>query len=61
MAARIDREIKYFADTAYARCEEILKSRSRELELTAQFLLEHETMNAEQFEAIFKQVAEEQH
>ena len=61
VAARIDREIKYFVDTAYARCEEILKSRSRELELTAQFLLEHETMNAEQFEAIFKQVAEEQH
>ena len=60
VAARIDREIKYFVDTAYARCEEILKSRSRELELTAQFLLEHETMNAEQFEAIFKQVAEEQ-
>ena len=60
VAAHIDREIKYFVDTAYARCEEILKNRSRELELTAQFLLEHETMNAEQFEEIFKQVAEEQ-
>ena len=61
VAARIDREIKYFVDSAYARCEEILKARSRELELTAQFLLEHETMNAQQFEDIFKQVAEENH
>ena len=60
VAARIDREIKAFVDGAYARCEEILKARSRELELTAQFLLEHETMTAEQFEEIFEQVAEEQ-
>ena len=55
VAAHIDREIKYFVDSAYQRCEEILKARSRELELTAQYLLEHETMNAEEFEAIFKQ------
>ena len=59
VAAHIDREIKYYVDSAYQRCEEILKERSRELELTAQFLLEHETMNAEQFEAIFEQVAAE--
>ena len=59
VAAHIDREIKYFVDSAYQRCEEILKSRSRELELTAQYLLEHETMNAEEFEAIFEQTARE--
>ena len=60
VAALIDREVKYFVDTAYARCEEILKNRRHELELTAQFLLEHETMTAEQFEEIFKQTAGEQ-
>ena len=59
VAAHIDREIKYFVDSAYQRCEEILKERSRELELTAQYLLEHETMNAEEFEAIFAQTARE--
>ena len=59
VAAHIDREIKYFVDSAYQRCEEILKARSRELELTAQYLLEHETMNAEEFEAIFKQTQAE--
>jgi cell division protease FtsH len=46
-------------DEAYRRCEEILKTRSRELELTAQYLLEHETMNTEEFENIFKQVETE--
>ena len=59
VAAHIDREIKYFVDSAYQRCEEILKARSRELELTAQYLLEHETMNGEEFEAIFQQTAQE--
>jgi cell division protease FtsH len=60
VAALIDREVKYFVDSAYARCEEILKNRRHELELTARFLLEHETMTAEQFEEIFKQTAGEQ-
>jgi len=59
VAANIDSEIKYFIDDAYHHCEEILKERSRELELTAQYLLEHETMSGEEFEAIFKKVAEE--
>jgi len=59
IAAHIDREIKYFVDEAYHRCEEILKQRHRELELTAQYLLEHETMNTEEFENIFKQVEAE--
>ena len=59
VAAHIDREVKVFVDEAYRRCEEILKTRSRELELTAQYLLEHETMNTEEFENIFKQVETE--
>ncbi len=58
VAAHIDREVKALVDEAYRRCEEILKQCSRELELTAQFLLEHETMNAQEFEAIFTQSAE---
>ena len=59
VAASIDREVKAFVDQAYRRCEEILNARSRELELTAQYLLEHETMNTEDFENIFKQVEAE--
>ena len=59
VAANIDREIKYFVDDAYHRCEEILKENHRALELTAQYLLEHETMNAEEFEAIFEQIKRE--
>ena len=59
VAANIDREIKYFVEDAYHRCEEILKENHRALELTAQYLLEHETMNAEEFEAIFEQIKRE--
>ena len=58
IAAGIDREIKAFVDEAYRRCEEILNQRSRELELTAQYLLEFETMPAEDFALVFGPVEE---
>ena len=49
----IDREVKAFVDEAYRRCEEILKAHRKELELTAAYLLENETMDAATFEKVF--------
>lgn len=40
-------------DRAYARCEEILTRRRQELELTARYLLVHETMSGEIFQKVF--------
>ncbi len=53
VAGFIDQEIKALIDVAYARCHEILSRHRKELELTAQYLLEHETMSREQFEQVF--------
>ena len=55
VAGQIDQEIKSIVDRAYRRCEEILRENYRELELTAQYLLEHETMDAQTFEKVFTQ------
>ena len=55
VAGQIDQEIKAIVDRAYRRCEEILREKHRELELTAQYLLEHETMDAQTFEKVFTQ------
>ena len=40
-------------DTAYRRCEEILTRCGAELELTARYLLDHETMDAATFAKVF--------
>ena len=53
VAGQIDQEVKRLVDEAYKRCEEILSKYSSELELTARYLLEHETMDAETFEKVF--------
>ena len=53
VAGQIDEEVKHIVDRAYARCEEILTQKRPELELTARYLLEHETMDAETFEKVF--------
>ena len=53
VAGLIDEEVKSIVDQAYARCEEILTQRRRELELTAQYLLTHETMSGETFARVF--------
>ncbi len=50
----IDTEIKALIDEAYRRCEVILTRRRAELERVAAFLLENETMSAEEFEKIFQ-------
>ncbi|MCI9367592.1 MAG: ATP-dependent zinc metalloprotease FtsH [Oscillospiraceae bacterium] len=52
-AALIDQEIKDLLDTAYARCREILNRDRDKLEAVAQFLLEHETMDAQQFQQVY--------
>jgi len=59
VAGRIDQEVKSIVDNAYRRCEEILTRCRKELEQTAQYLLEHETMDAEAFAKVFKAPQEE--
>jgi cell division protease FtsH len=49
VAGQIDQEVKAIVDHAYARCEEILTQRRSELEVTAHYLLDHETMDAHIF------------
>ena len=53
VAGLIDEEIKALLDGAYARCREILSQHREELERTAQYLLEFETMSAEDFKLVF--------
>ena len=52
-AALIDQEVKSLLDGAYDRCREILERDRDKLELVARFLLEHETMNAAQFQLVY--------
>ena len=53
VAAQIDAEVKDIIGQAYRRCETILTNRRAELEAVAQYLLEHETMDAAEFEKVF--------
>ena len=53
IAASIDQEVKALIDKAYAQCRKILSDYAPQLETTAQYLLEHETMSSEAFEAVF--------
>ena len=53
VAGLIDEEVKAIVDQAYSRCEEILTRFRKELELTAQYLLTHETMSGETFARVF--------
>ena len=53
VAGLIDEEVKSIVDRAYARCEEILTRCRPQLELTAQYLLTHETMNGAEFAKVF--------
>ena len=52
VAARIDGEVKAIIDTAYHRCEEVLERHREKMEAVAAYLLEHETMSGEDFEAV---------
>ena len=53
VAGLIDEEVKSIVDTAYQRCEAILTQHRHQLELTAQYLLAHETMDGELFQKVF--------
>ena len=53
VAAQIDEEVKSIVDAAYERCEDILSRDQKHLIAVAEFLLAHETMSAEEFEAVF--------
>lgn len=53
VAGLIDEEIKKLLDEGYQRCQEILNSHREELERTAEYLLEFETMSAEDFALVF--------
>ena len=53
VAGQIDQEVKSIVDGAYRRCEEILTRCRSQLELTARYLLDHETMDAQVFAKVF--------
>ena len=53
VAAQIDEEVKSIVDAAYERCEDILSRDQKHLIAVVEFLLAHETMSAEEFEAVF--------
>ena len=55
VAAHIDEEVKTIVDGAYRRCEAILTEHRAALDAVAAFLLEHETMEREEFLAVFGQ------
>ena len=52
-AGRSAAEIKALLDHAYARCREILSQNRQALDRTAEYLLEFETMSAEDFALVF--------
>ncbi len=54
IAAEMDDEIQQILADGYARCTEILKRQQEKLEAVASFLLEHETMTAEEFGSVFQ-------
>lgn len=55
VAAEIDEEIKRVVGEAGARCRDLLESHRPQLEAVAQYLLQHETMEREEFVAVFDQ------
>ena len=52
IAGLIDEEIRAIIDGAYNRCREILSTQRERLIKVAEYLLEHETMSAEEFQQI---------
>ena len=58
VAAEIDQEVKRIIGAAYKRCEEILTRDREKLERVARYLLEHEVMESEAFEAVYQALPE---
>lgn len=53
IAAAMDEEMQKTLSDCYARCIDILRGQKSRLEAVANYLLEHETMTSEAFEAVF--------
>ena len=53
LASKIDKEVRRILDEAYAKTESILKEHREELERVANGLLELETLDKDQFEALY--------
>ena len=58
VAAQIDEEVKAVVGMAYQRCEDILSSHRKQLDAVANYLLEHETMEREEFLRVFEESAQ---
>ena len=52
VAAQIDEEVKAIIDAGYRRCQQVLGEHREQMEAVAAYLLEHETMSGEDFEAV---------
>ena len=55
VAAQIDQEVKNIIEQAHARCRDILTQHRHELDITARYLLDHETMDAQTFDHVVTQ------
>ena len=55
IAAAVDQEVRALLDKATQDCMSRLEAHRKELTAVAEFLLENETMSAEEFEAVFTQ------
>ena len=55
IAGQIDEEVRLLVEKAYQRCEEILNGHRAQLEITAKYLLDHETMEGDLFDKVFTQ------
>ena len=54
VAAQIDQEVKSMMDGAYSRCQDLLEAHRPQLEAVAKYLLEHETMDGQEFAKVFE-------
>ena len=54
VAATIDDEVKILIDKAYAHCKQLLSDNDQKLKDLVDYLLEHESISGEQFEALME-------
>ena len=54
VAATIDDEVKLLIDKAYAHCKQLLSDNSEKLQELTQYLLDKESINGDQFEALME-------
>ena len=53
-AGIIDSEVKALVDQAYRQCEEILTADMEKLRQVAEYLLKHDTMSGQDFQALLE-------